>query len=100
MEKTSCLVTKSLALLLFVVGVNLSFAAWDGKTKTKPSKTETIDKQEYFLIENEANLAWFADSVNSTSGTININAKLMAPLDMGHKLFMPIASGSGAIMFG
>ena len=87
-------------LLLFVVGVGLSFAAWDGKTKTKPSKTEIIDKQKYFLIENEANLAWFADSVNSTSGTININAKLMAPLDMGHKLFMPIASGSGAIMFG
>lgn len=46
------------------MGVGLSFAAWDGKTKTKPSKTETIDKQKYFLIENEANLAWFADSAN------------------------------------
>ena len=99
MEKTSCLVTKSLALLFFVAGVSQSFAAWDGTTKTKPS-TEKIGGKDFFLIETEANLAWFADSVNSTSGTINVNAKLMASLDMGHKLFMPIAAGSGAIMFG
>lgn len=87
-------------LLLFVVGVGLSFAAWDGKTKTKPSKTETIDKQEYFLIENEANLAWFRDSVNTVNGTITINAKLTASLDMGGKLFVPIAAGSGDITYG
>lgn len=99
MQKTSCSLTTVFALLFFVVGVGASFAAWDGTAKTKPS-TEKIDGKDFFLIENEANLAWFRDSVNSVSGTIKINAKLMASLDMGHKLFMPIASGSGAIKFG
>lgn len=94
------------SLLLFVVGVGLSFAAWDGKTKTKPSKTETIDKQKYFLIENEANLAWFADSANkyaldSANGSqIRLNAKITARhLDMGGKPWTPIAAGNGGVTF-
>lgn len=99
MEKTSYSVTKSFALLFFLVGMSQSFAAWDGTAKAKPSK-ETIGNAEYFLIETEANLAWFRDSVNTNYGTIKINAMLMSNLDMGHKLFVPIAAGSDSTRFG
>ena len=99
MQKTSYSLTTVFTLLFFVVGVGASFAAWDGKSTQRPS-TEKIEGVDYFLIETEENLAWFADSVNAASGTIKINAKLMASLDMGHKLFMPIGAGSGSIMFG
>lgn len=86
-------------LLLFVVGIGVPFAAWDGKSTEKPS-TETIDKKDFYIIKNEANLAWFRDSVNKAKGTITINAKLTTSLDMGGKLFVPIAVGSGSIVFG
>lgn len=87
------------ALMFFVVGVGLSFAAWDGKSTEKPA-TETIDKKEFYLIKNEANLAWFRDSVNKVKGVSSINAKLTASLDMGGKLFLPIAAGSNEAGFG
>lgn len=86
-------------LLLFVVGIGVPFAAWDGKSTEKPS-TETIDKKDFYIIKNEANLAWFRDSVNKAKGTITINAKLTTSLDMGGKLFVPIAVGSGSTVFG
>jgi hypothetical protein len=74
-------------------------AGWDGKSKEKPDTT-TIDKQIFYLIKNEANLAWFADSVNHTKGTVKLNAKLTAPMNMRHKLFVPIAAGKGETQFG
>jgi len=99
MQKSLYSKTLFLALLFLMGGADQALATWDGKTKTRPS-VEKIDGKVFFLIENEAHLAWFSDSTNKTSGTIKINAKLMASLDMGHKLFMPIAAGSGATMYG
>ena len=61
--------TKFVALLVCVLGVGSAMAAWDGDTKI-PRDT-TINKTKYYLIENEANLAWFADSANRQA----VNAK-------------------------
>ena len=97
-KKTSWILV--VTLLFILAGISETFAAWDGKTKKKPAKTEMVGKKEFFLIENEANLAWFADSVNQNKGTVLLNAKLMANLDMGDKLFMPIAAGIGGTSFG
>ncbi len=104
MQKSSYSLTNVFALLFFIAGVGVSFAAWDG-TSTKKPATATIDKQEFFLIETEANLAWFRDSVNSTfeegksENLVKLNAKLMNSLDMGGHLFVPIAVGTGRIGF-
>jgi len=97
-KKTSWILV--VTLLFVLAGVGETFAAWDGSAKIKPSKTEMVGKKEFFLIENEANLAWFADSVNRNKGTVQLNAKLTANLDMGGKLFMPIAAGTGGTAFG
>ena len=105
MQMKSRLATKVFALAFLMVGACQVFAAWDGKSTAEPKK-ETIEKKEYYLIENEANLAWFRDAVNNVSLTekkdtvVKINAKLMASLDMGGKLFVPIAVGTGAVSFG
>lgn len=85
--------------LLLLAGAGQSFAAWDGESKEKP-ETEKIDGKDFFLIASEANLAWFADSVNKNKGTIALNAKLVRSLDLAEKLFMPIAAGKGDTQFG
>lgn len=85
--------------LLFLAGVGQSFAAWDGKSMEKP-ESQKIDGKDFFLIASEANLAWFADSVNKNKGTIALNAKLVRSLDLAEKLFMPIAAGKGDTQFG
>ena len=90
---------KLLTLLFLTVGAFQAFAAWDGKSAKKPA-SESIDGKDFFLIKSEANLAWFRDSVNKVRGVAKINAKLMASLDMGGKLFVPIAAGSGDTEFG
>ena len=98
MQKTSFSLLALLALLLGTVGAEHASAAWDGTSKTRPS-TETIGGKTFFLIETEANLAWFRDSVNESTGNVSANAKLMNSLDMGGKLFVPIAVGSDARRF-
>lgn len=98
MQKNSCLAVLVFALLFLLFGASQSFAAWDGKSSEKPV-LDTLDKKEFFLIKNEDNLAWFRDSVNNVKGKAMVNAKLMAPLDMGRELFVPIAAGAGATEF-
>lgn len=85
--------------LLFLAGAGQSFAAWDGKSMEKP-ESQKIDGKDFYLIASEANLAWFADSVNKNKGTIALNAKLVRSLDLAEKLFMPIAAGKGDTQFG
>ena len=85
--------------ILFLAGVGQSFAAWDGKSMEKP-ESQKIDGKDFYLIASEANLAWFADSVNKNKGTIALNAKLVRSLDLAEKLFMPIAAGKGDTQFG
>ena len=57
---------------------------WDGSTKTQPC---TIGG--YYIIDNAAKLAWYAKNYNSG------NAKLTADIDLGGKLWTPIAAGQG-----
>lgn len=85
--------------LLLLAGAGQSFAAWDGKSMEKP-ESQKIDGKDFYLIASEANLAWFADSVNKNKGTIALNAKLVRSLDLAEKLFMPIAAGKGDTQFG
>lgn len=87
-----------IAALALVAGAGQSFAAWDGKSMEKP-ETEKIGGKEFYLIANEANLAWFSDSIYRVGGTSTLNAKLTRSLDMGSKLFMPIAAGMGRTLF-
>lgn len=81
-EKQRKLGTRLLALLLAVVmvlGSNPSIVvqaesvreAWDGVSREIPK----TDEQGVYLIENGAQLAWFADEVNSGKG--ELNARLM-----------------------
>lgn len=87
-----------IAALALVAGVGQSFAAWDGKAMEKP-ETQKIDGKTFYLIDNEANLAWFSDSIYRAGGTSTLNAKLTRSLDLGGKLFMPIAAGMGRNLF-
>ena len=84
--------------LLLLAGVGQSFAAWDGKSMEKP-ESQKIDGKDFYLIGNEANLAWFTDSIYRAGGTATLNAKLTRSLDMGGKLFMPISAGMGRNQF-
>ena len=99
MQKNAISIIKKMSVLLLTIGIGYAMAGWDGKTKTKPDTT-VIDKKTFYLIETEANLAWFADTVNRTTGKSTLNAKLTAPMNMRHKLFVPIAAGKGDTQFG
>lgn len=56
---------------------------WDGSTKTEP-----CTKDGDYIIDNAAKLAWY--SANYSKG----NAKLTADIDLGGKLWTPIAAGT------
>ena len=84
------------AIMLFVAQ---AFAAWDGTSMEEPEIQE-IEGKNFYLINNEAKLAWFANETNKNPGArLNINAKLNADLDMGHKLWTPMAAGKGDVAF-
>ena len=102
MDTSKISLARVLALLVFLLAVQSAWAdVWDGTTKT-PAKTEKIDGKNYFLIESAANLAWFSDTVNSsTAANVKLNAKVVANfIDMNHKPFVPIAAGKGDKYYG
>lgn len=83
----------------FMLFVTHAFAAWDGTSMEEPEIQE-IEGKNFYLINNEAELAWFANETNKNPGArLNINAKLNADLDMGHKLWTPMAAGKGDVAF-
>ena len=92
-------------LLLCLAGVGQAFAAWDGTIATSAPSTEKLaDGKTYYKIENEAQLAWFAAQVNSSTNSnanphSNINAILKADMDMSGHLWTPIAAGKGDTRF-
>ena len=67
-----------------LVFVGQGFAAWDGTSTEQPTK-----EGDYYIIDTEAKLAWYAK--NWSQG----NARLTANLDLGGKLWTPIAAGQG-----
>ena len=66
-----------------------SAGAWDGKTKTEPSK----DAEEIYQIETGAELAWFADEVNVKKNT-GIAAVLTRDIDLSGYPWTPIGTTS------
>ena len=89
---------KLLTLLVWLVlGMGTAFAAcvtnstnvvWDGSAKEEPCLVNG-----YYEINTAAKLAWYAK--NYTKG----NAKLTANIDLGGKLWTPIAAGTGEQKF-
>ncbi|MBR6378860.1 MAG: InlB B-repeat-containing protein, partial [Fibrobacter sp.] len=57
---------------------------WNGSTKTEP-----CTKDGFYIIDNAAKLAWYAKNYDKG------NAKLTADIDLGGKLWTPIAAGQG-----
>lgn len=92
MEKKFQFFRKLLLLTLLMLGVGSAFGAWDGTIATTAPGDTTIDGKVFYKITNEQELAWFAAQVNS--GKKSYNAKLMANLDMGGKLWTPIGAGN------
>jgi len=92
---------KILTLLVWLVlGMGSAFAAWNGTSKTRPLQ----DENGVFIIKNEAELAWFADTTNwktpeniqnNKPQLFDINARLEADLDMSGNYFTPICGGNG-----
>lgn len=85
-------ILKKLHYFLFVTalfGMGQAFAAWDGTSKTQPVKEDG-----YYIINTEAELAWYGANYNSG------NAKLTADLDLGGHLWIPLAAGKGDKYYG
>lgn len=94
---------KFLTLFVLLTVFGQSFGAWDGVSKERPDSA-TIDGKQFYLIANEAQLAWFAAETDTTTKDnanirSNINAKLLKDMDLGGHLWMPIASGKGDTKF-
>ena len=86
----------SLLMVLSSFGSMTVFAAstpWDGTTKTAPTITDGV-----YQISNGAELAWFADEVNTQaakeSGLVTLNAVLTDDIDLGSKEWTPISNTS------
>jgi hypothetical protein len=88
-----------ITLLALVFGVQFAFAdVWDGVSR-KTAKKQNIDGVDYFLIDSAANLVWFSDTVNSLSGNVKMNAKVVAEyIDLDNHPFTPIAAGKGGTL--
>lgn len=61
--------------------------AWDGTTKTEPE----VNGSDTYVIKTPAELAWFAEAVNSGKGK---NAILVNDIDMGDYPWTPIGSST------
>ena len=93
MEKKFQFFRKLMFLTLLMLGVGSAFAAWDGTSMEKPTKVGNV-----CTIDSEAKLAWYAAASKENNYT-KCDAKLTADLDMGGKLWTPIAAGTGEQKF-
>ena len=88
-----------LGILMFcLLGVGQGFAAcvqnsnnavWDGSAKEEPCLVNG-----YYEINTAAKLAWYGANYNKG------NAKLTADIDLGGKLWIPLAAGKGDKFYG
>jgi hypothetical protein len=67
--------------------------AWDGTAKTEPAKEGDI-----YQIGNAAELAWFADIVN-TGTEVNANAVLTADIELADYEWTPIGNNNSTTQF-
>ncbi len=69
-------------------------SAWDGETKEAPSGKGTVEQP--YLIENGAQLAWFADKVadEDNEASSSYYAELVNDIDLGNKNWTPIGDNS------
>jgi uncharacterized repeat protein (TIGR02543 family) len=68
-------------------------AAWDGTEIEEPAEGNGTTAAPY-LIENGAQLKWYANRVNSSSSYSGICAKLTADIDLGDNPWEPIGKSS------
>ena len=80
--------------VVFPVEMLLLGNAWDGKTKAEPH----INEYGVYQISNGAELAWFADKVNTDGGTVN--AELIDDIELGNFDWSPIGSSSSKSFIG
>lgn len=78
----------SLLALCILFSTAIPVFAWDGTTKTVPA----ADKNNVYLIRSAEELAWFSDQV--FWGKSNINAKLIANIDLSNQPWTPIGDYS------
>jgi len=62
--------------------------AWDGTTQTEPK----LEEDGYYVIKAGAELAWYANKVNTS--TTAVNARLGADIDLGNYDWTPIGTSS------
>ena len=89
-----------ITLFALVFGAQFAFAdVWDGVSR-KAAKKQNIDGVDYFLIDSAATLVWLSDTVNSLSGDVKMNVKVVAEyIDLDNHPFTPIAAGKGGTLF-
>ena len=103
MEKKFPIFKTLTLLVMFVLGMGTAFAAncaadyvapenpvWDGTSTQEP-----CTKGGYYIIDNAAKLAWYAQKVNDETISNSTNVKLTADLDLGGNLWTPICAGTG-----
>ncbi|MDO4380973.1 MAG: hypothetical protein Q4D20_08875, partial [Clostridia bacterium] len=77
-----------LAAVLAVLSCScISFAAWDGSTKTEPALKDGV-----YQIATENELAWFAEEVNGSNNAIS--AVLTDDIDLGETKWIQIGNAS------
>ena len=67
--------------------------AWDGTEKEDPAGQGTVESP--YQIENGAQLAWLADTVNNAASVTKLYAELTDDIDLGGNPFTPIGTQSG-----
>lgn len=75
-------------VIVFPIEMELLGDAWDGNSKKEPARAEDGS----FIISNGAELAWFADCVNTNGGSHN--AILVNDIELGNFDWTPIGNSS------
>lgn len=67
----------------------LAAGAWDGETLTEPSQEDGV-----YLISTAKELAWLANAVNNASSVSEIQARVVADIDLANFDWTPIGASS------
>ena len=81
------------AMMLTMIVVGTSAAAWDGTTASASLKGEGTEASPY-LVESAADLAFLAQSVNAGTSYEGKYITQTADIDLGNKEWTPIGTGS------